>query len=70
MRQFILPPSYTGEGELTLTGKESRYLTRVLRLKAGQQIVARSSTGATLVMTITSVSKDQCTLVTVSAPIT
>ena len=70
MRQFILPPSYTGEGELTLTGKESRYLTRVLRLKAGQQIVARSSTGATLVMTISSVSKDQCTLITVSAPIT
>lgn len=70
MRQFILPPSYEGRGELTLTGKESRYLTRVLRLKIGQQIVARSSSGATLVMTITSASKDRCTLVAVSLPIT
>lgn len=66
MRQFILPPSYTGEGELTLKGKESRYLTRVLRLKIGQQIVGRSSSGETLVMTITSISKEHCTLIAVS----
>lgn len=65
MRQFILPPSYGGEGELTIEGKESRYLTRVLRLKVGDQIIGRLGDGSTRTMTITSLSKERCTLVSV-----
>ncbi|MCK9547141.1 MAG: RsmE family RNA methyltransferase [Sphaerochaeta sp.] len=62
MRQFILPSSYDGEGTLVLTGKESRYLSRVLRLKVGSQIAARDREGKSYSMTITAISREHCSL--------
>lgn len=62
MRQLILPSFYNGEGELTLSGKESRYLVRVLRLTKGDQVVGRTNGGKTIGFIIISVTGSQCTL--------
>ncbi len=62
MRQFILPQSYDGEGDLVLDAKESRYLTRVLRLGIGEVIVARDRDGNTRMMTIAAIEAERCTL--------
>lgn len=62
MRQFILPQSYDGAGDLLLNAKESRYLTRVLRLGVGAEIVARDRDGNTRMMTIAAIDTERCTL--------
>lgn len=35
MRQYLLPKTYSGEGTLTLSERDSRYLTKVLRYAPG-----------------------------------
>ncbi|HOE84279.1 MAG TPA: RsmE family RNA methyltransferase [Sphaerochaeta sp.] len=62
MRQFILPQSYDGAGDLVLNAKESRYLTRVLRLGVGDEIIARDRDGKTRMMAITASEAGICTL--------
>ncbi len=62
MRQLILPSSYEGEGDLTLSGKESRYLVRVLRLGEGDRVAGRTASGQSQNFIITKVTKEGCTL--------
>jgi len=69
MRQLILPHSYGGAGALVLGAKESHYLTRVLRLAAGAEIVARDRDGKTRMMTIAAISKEGCTLLPVATAV-
>ena len=45
MRQFVLPPSWSGEEDLVLTGGEHHYLSRVLRLSPGIEFPALDSAG-------------------------
>ncbi len=62
MRQYVLPQSFNGEPSLIVTGKESQYLVKVLRLKEGQQILGRDKSGNRYQLTISSIERNQCTL--------
>ncbi len=62
MRIFILPSSFKGEEEVTLTGKDRHYLINVLRLKQGMSLTARDTRGTYYTLTIESVSKDSVLL--------
>lgn len=62
MRQFILPSSYHGEATFALEGKESQYLSKVLRLKVGQQLLGRDQKGGKYMLTLQEVSKNRCLL--------
>ncbi|MGH0053218.1 MAG: RsmE family RNA methyltransferase [Sphaerochaetaceae bacterium] len=62
MRQYILPETYNGAPSLVLRGKESQYLSRVLRLKKGQQILGRDREGTTYQLTLQQIDKTSCTL--------
>lgn len=62
MRQYILPKTFKGEDSLVLRGKESQYLSKVLRLKEGQHILGRDQTGKTYQLTIEKIGKQECRL--------
>jgi 16S rRNA (uracil1498-N3)-methyltransferase len=53
MRQFILPDDCVGKSELKLTGADSKYLLKVLRLKIGAEIPAVDRSGGSYILTIT-----------------
>ncbi len=53
MRQFILPEACAGEGEIRLTGADSKYLLKVLRLKTGAEFPAVDKAGKPYILTIT-----------------
>jgi 16S rRNA (uracil1498-N3)-methyltransferase len=46
MRQFELPPDYTGQKRIVLSGKDHHYLSRVLRFKPGDGFTGCDRTGA------------------------
>ncbi len=60
MRQFLLPSSYSGEPSITLSGRDYRYLARVLRLREGATLTAVDARGARYVMRIASVGRSEC----------
>lgn len=62
MRQLVLPRSFDGEPLLELEGKESQYLTRVLRLQIGQQILGLDGQGRKFLLTLTEIKNQSCTL--------
>jgi 16S rRNA (uracil1498-N3)-methyltransferase len=45
VRRFILPPDYRGAETCLVSGKNSHYLSRVLRLKPGDSFEAEDSSG-------------------------
>jgi len=45
MRRFTLPPERVVDGRVTFDADESRHLTRVLRLRAGDTVVATDGAG-------------------------
>jgi 16S rRNA (uracil1498-N3)-methyltransferase len=45
MRRFILPPDYRGAETCLVSGKNSHYLSRVLRLKPGDSFEAEDASG-------------------------
>ncbi len=62
MRQYILPKTFKGESSLVLKGKESQYLSKVLRLKEGQHILGRDHEGKAYQLTVDRISNRECTL--------
>lgn len=62
MRLYILPPSFEGEEELVLSGKDFRYLTKVLRMGSGSRFAGRDRHGRLWDLQVDSVGKDRCTL--------
>lgn len=62
MRLFLLPSSFNGSDELTLTGKEYNYIVKVLRLKENASLTGRDKDGNTWNLTILSISKNSCRL--------
>lgn len=61
MRVFILPPSFQGEGELSLKGKDYHYLVNVLRLKEGSFFTGRARNGSFYELKITHISQNSLT---------
>lgn len=57
MRQFILPRDFKGGSELRLGGKDAHYISRVLRLVAGEGFDARDSEGGRWNATVVSASE-------------
>lgn len=62
MRQYILPETFHGEQQLELRGKDSQYLTRVLRLRIGQQMLGRDRLGTSYMLTLEEVGPTFCRL--------
>ncbi len=63
MRQYLLDNSFTGEQtELILTDKESQYLTKVLRLKVGENLLGRDRKGKTWLLKLEKIGKNNCVL--------
>ncbi len=63
MRQYLLDSSFTGEQDkLVLTGKESQYLTKVLRLKVGERLLGRDRAGKAWLLTLEHIGKGSCIL--------
>ncbi len=60
MKQFVLPPWYAGQTRLTLSGDDSRHLTRVLRLREGAELPAVDARGGRFVMRITRIGRSGC----------
>lgn len=55
--------SFTGEQEkLVLTGKESQYLTKVLRLKVGSRLIGRDRRGESWLLELEQIGKNNCIL--------
>jgi 16S rRNA (uracil1498-N3)-methyltransferase len=62
MRQYLLGPSFSGQTNFTVFGKESQYLTRVLRIKEGQCFAGIDRNGVIWDLQMESIGKDSCTL--------
>ena len=62
MRQYLLPDSFKGEAHLPLSGKESQYLVKVLRLKIAQHFMGRDREGKVWDLSLESVGKNCCVL--------
>ena len=58
MRQFLCPCQPDKKGRLTLSGKDYRYLIKVLRLREGGCIDARLPDGKLAVLRITEIGKN------------
>ncbi len=69
MRLFLLPDSFNGSDEITLTGKEYNYLIKVLRLKENASVTGRDKNGNVWNLTILSIAKNSCRLSAVRADI-
>jgi len=52
MRQFVLPDNCIGKDEIKLTGENSRYLLKVLRLKIGSEFAAVDRSGRRYTLSI------------------
>ena len=60
MKQFLLPPWYAGENRISLDGEDFRYLARVLRRRAGDELTAADAGGAVYMMRILRVGRADC----------
>ena len=60
MKQFLLPAWYRGENRISLDGEDFRYLVRVLRKRAGDELAAVDAGGAAFVMRILRVGRADC----------
>lgn len=64
MRQFIAPSMPDDRGKLTLSGKDFKYLHRVLRLQPGDTIHVRLPSGSLQTMTVAAISSRSISLAT------
>ena len=53
MRQFVLPPGYDGESTVRISGSDSKYILKVLRLGAGSSFPAVDHAGRRYTLKIT-----------------
>jgi 16S rRNA (uracil1498-N3)-methyltransferase len=60
LKQFLLPGWYRGESRISLEGEDFRYLVRVLRKRAGDQLAAVDAGGNGFVMRILRVGRADC----------
>lgn len=60
MRLYVLPESYNGEQTLKIKGNDSRYFTRVLRLKEGSKVIGKTHSGALYQMELASFNRNSC----------
>ena len=62
MKQFVLPATYAGEGELTVSGRDYHYLRRVRRFSEGDTFPGRSRDGAPYQLTVAEVGSNSMRL--------
>ena len=67
MRTFILPDTFNGEREVSLSGKDSHYLCRVLRMKIGQSFAGMDKNGKTWDLKIIAKDAKSCRLACASS---
>lgn len=58
MRQFVLPPTFNGGGSIKISGADSKYILKVLRLKTGDGFPAVDSGGNRFMLEITAIGAD------------
>ena len=62
MRLFLLPDSFADDSSIELSGKDYRYLIKVLRYKTGTEFSGRDRNGHIYNLCITSISANSCVL--------
>jgi 16S rRNA (uracil1498-N3)-methyltransferase len=62
MRQYFLDQSFSGQARFVVSGKESQYLTKVLRLKTGQYFPGIDRDGTIWDLQLVSADRQQCVL--------
>lgn len=62
MKQFVLPATYAGEGELTVSGRDYHYLRRVRRFSEGDTFPGRSRDGVPYQLTVAEVGSNSMRL--------
>lgn len=62
MKQIALPPDYAGESTLSITGKDHHYLSRVLRIKTGAELLGRDREGNLYLLTVTEHQREKLVL--------
>ena len=60
MKQFLLPGWYRGESRISFAGEDFRYLARVLRMRAGDELAAVDTRGSLFAMRILRVGRADC----------
>lgn len=60
MRVYVLPATFRGTEQFSVSGKDAHYLTRVLRMREGSCFAARDATGTFWDLTITAIDKGEC----------
>jgi 16S rRNA (uracil1498-N3)-methyltransferase len=60
LKQFLLPGWYRGESRISLDGQDFRYLVRVLRKRAGDELAALDAGGTGFAMRILRVGRAEC----------
>jgi len=60
LKQFLLPGWYRGENRISLDGEDFRYLVRVLRKRAGDELAAVDAGGTGFLMRILRVGHAEC----------
>jgi 16S rRNA (uracil1498-N3)-methyltransferase len=58
MRRFRIPESWDGESGISLTGRDARYLSRVLRLRPGDSFPGMDAKGERFELRIVSISRE------------
>ncbi len=60
MKHFLIPRRVAGERSITLTGPDFHYLTRVLRMRAGDELAAVDAGGARFTLRLSAVRRAAC----------
>jgi 16S rRNA (uracil1498-N3)-methyltransferase len=60
VKQFLLPGRYAGEKQFSLTGRDYRYLVKVLRLAPGAELAARDARGVSYTLRILGIGETTC----------
>lgn len=62
MKQFLLPPGYTGQSRLRISGSDYHYLKHVLRFQEGDSLYGRDRNGDAYRLTVEKEDRDELVL--------
>ncbi len=60
MKHFLIPRRVAGERSITLAGADFHYLTRVLRMKEGDELAAVDAAGARFTLRVSALRRGSC----------
>lgn len=71
VQRYFIPPEQFGEAAVTIAGDDARHITRVMRGKPGDKVIASDGAGREAVVEISEISPDEVTaVITERLPVT